>query len=128
MDPVSKAQLEVVPHKRHKIDPACGIATQIKPGEVRNPGGRPKKARLTRIYERIVRQAKNQKELEQAIVSTITSVSKFGHMSMAGVLLLREMAERTEGKITQEIDINANLQIMSDEELQAKLLKIVDVA
>ena len=119
MDPISKAMLEVVPQKRHKIDPACGIATQFKPGQSGNRSGRPKKAYVTKIYEKILRNAKNRKEIEQAIFETLKS----GHM--AGVLLLREAAERTEGKVTQEIDLNTTLQVMSDEELHKKLLKLV---
>ena len=120
MDPVSKAQLEVVPHNRHKIDPCTGVNTQFKPGKSGNPGGRPRKAQITKIYEKILRNAKNRKEIEDAIFQTLISGR------MAGVLLLREAAERTEGKVTQEIEVNGTLQLLSDEELSQKLLKLVE--
>src|ERR1700684_3214454 len=114
MDPVSRAQLEIVPQNRHKIDPTTGTATQFKPGNRANPGGRPKKARVTKIYEKIFASAKNRKEIEQAILETLLS------RRMSGVLLLREAAERIEGKVTQELEVNV-MEQLTDEQLKERL-------
>jgi hypothetical protein len=115
MDPVSRAQLEVVPRKRHIIDPATGVNTQFKKG---NPGGgRPRKNHITKIYEKILKNAKNREEIEQAIFETLKSGR------MAGVLLLREAAERTEGKVSQEVEVSGNITMISDEELRLKLVE-----
>jgi hypothetical protein len=118
MDPVSKAQSET-PQKRRLLygghDPSIGRATQIKPGEVRNPGGRPRKQRITKIYEKILRSAKNRKDIEESILATLTSGK------MAAVLLLREAAERTEGRVTQEIELSGSIQALSDEELTKRI-------
>lgn len=121
MDPVSKAQLEVVPQKRHQIDPATGKATQFKPGNRANPGGRPKKAQITKIYEEIFANKTSREEIKDAVEMTLKSGR------MAGVLLLREAAERLEGKVSQEMEITG-LTAMTDEELTkrvaAKLAKL----
>jgi hypothetical protein len=39
---------------------------------------------------------------------------------MAKVLMLREMAERTEGKVTQEVDMNVNGTITLEQVLEAR--------
>jgi|SRR4029077_19015480 len=64
-------------------------------GKGGNPSGRPKKAYLTKIYERILRKACTRKEIEEAFTKVLTSGR------MASVLMAREMAERTEGKVSQ---------------------------
>lgn len=121
MDPVSKIQSESTPqnrHKRRQIDPAVGRATQFKPGKSGNPGGRPKKALVTRIYEDIFASARNRDEIKDSLFLTLKSGR------MAGVLLMREAAERMEGKVTQEIEVSGSLQNMTDEQLIARLAKL----
>lgn len=107
MDPVSRAQID-----QNSIETARK-APHLTPfrwpkGVSGNPNGRPPKAqRVTRIYNRILRKRKNQKEIEASLMDTLKS------KGMAKVLLLREMAERTEGKVAQEItgDLNVVLSL-----------------
>jgi hypothetical protein len=40
---------------------------------------------------------------------------------MASVLMLKEVTERLEGKVTQELELSGNVGSLSDEELAAKL-------
>ena len=69
------------------------------------PGGRPKKRPVTELYERILADPKNIAAIEKAVLKALS------RGSMAMVLLLREMAERVEGKVMQpiEADITVNL-------------------
>jgi hypothetical protein len=77
----------------------------FKAGQSGNPGGRPKKKPLTELYERILADPKNIAAIEKVVLEALSR----GNMAM--VLLLREMAERVEGKITQPIEgeITVNL-------------------
>lgn len=122
MDPVSKAQTdEQSPHSRrvHKNSlKNLQNGKRFKPGQSGNPGGRSKKAYITKIYEDIFASASNRDEIQDSLFLTLKSGR------MAGVLLMREAAERLEGKITQEIDINATLQNLTDEQLTARLEKL----
>lgn len=76
-----------------------------KPGQSGNPSGRPKKKPITEMYERILNDPENVAAIEKATISALRK----GNMAM--VLQLREMADRTEGKVTQpiEADISVNL-------------------
>src|SRR5271166_2519483 len=124
MDPVSRAQNET-PEKRRLLygghDPSIGAKTQFQPGKSPNPGGRPKKQRITKIYEKILRSAKNREEIEKAIFETLKSGR------MAGVLLLREAAERTEGRVTQPVEVTGTVHSFSDQELDARLAKLLGI-
>lgn len=77
----------------------------FKPGQSGNPGGRPKKKPITEMYERILSDPENVAAIEKATISALRK----GNMAM--VLQLREMADRTEGKVTQpiEADVTVNL-------------------
>jgi len=76
-----------------------------KPGQSGNPGGRPKKKPLTELYESILADPKNIAVIQKVVLATLRK----GNMAM--VLLLREMAERVEGKVTLpiEADVTMNL-------------------
>jgi hypothetical protein len=99
MDPVSKVQLA-----QNSADTAQKrrIGRPFPKGVSGNPGGRPKKKYITKMYERILRKAKNRNEIEESFMRILTGGR------MASVLMAREMAERTEGKITQELDVNVD--------------------
>lgn len=83
----------------------AGNLKPFKPGQSGNPGGRPKKRPITELYERILGDPKNIAAIEKAVLKTLSK----GNMAM--VLLLREITERIEGKVTQpiEADITVNL-------------------
>lgn len=76
-----------------------------KPGQSGNPSGRPKKKPITEIFERIMNNPELVAQFEAAIAK---SIMKGG---MAGVMYVREAADRIEGKVTQpiEADISVNL-------------------
>jgi hypothetical protein len=76
-----------------------------KPGESGNPAGRPKRKLITEMYEEILNDPEHIAAIKEA---TVKSLRK-GNMAM--VLQLKEMADRTEGKVTQpiEADVTVNL-------------------
>jgi len=104
MDPVSKAQAAETSQNRRKLrgghDPSIG--RQWPKGVSGNPGGRPKKQYITKMFEEIMANRTDRDEIKDSIALTLKSGR------MAGVLLLREAAERLEGKITQEVDMNVS--------------------
>jgi hypothetical protein len=89
----------------------------FKPGQSGNPGGRKKKP-ITELMERIVKKKANRDEIEEVIMEVIRS------KRMASVLMLKEVAERTDGKVTDELEITGAISTYSDEELLAKLKKL----
>jgi len=90
--PIRKLPKEAEPHK-------------FKPGVSGNPGGRPKKKAITEMYERILNDPIHIAAIEAATVKALRN----GNMAM--VLQLKEMADRTEGKVTLPIehDVTVNL-------------------
>ena len=76
-----------------------------KPGESGNPSGRPKKKPITEMYERIL---SNPEHLAAIELATVNALKKG---NMAFVLQLREVTDRIEGKITQPIEANLNVNL-----------------
>jgi hypothetical protein len=89
---------------KRRIHPAME-AHKWKPGESGNKSGRPKRKPITELYKELLSDPEN---LEMVRTSIIKSISG-GQMAM--VLLLREMTDRVEGKVTQpiEADVTVNL-------------------
>lgn len=82
-------------------DPAVGKATQIKPGEVRNPGGRPKKKPITDLLIAALEQpfARDRRMTNgQFIVKQLLSMIEDGNIQA-----VREYIDRVEGKANQPI-------------------------
>ena len=124
MDPVSKAQNEgskpanrVSRGNPHIAD--VGLKTRFKPGQSGNPTGRPKKKPITEIFESILAKKGNRKEIEETVLSIVTGGR------MASVLMLREMAERVEGKVTQPVDVTGSITDLTDEELKLRLQELI---
>lgn len=111
MDPISRAQ------SNDSSAPKV-IGRPFSKGQSGNPGGRPKKREISKIYEKYLTKGVNKKR----IIAMIDRVIDRGQM--AAILQLREMAERTEGKILQEIAVNESVQSLSDEQLIARLAKL----
>jgi uncharacterized protein DUF5681 len=114
MDPVSKAQLANNSEKIARLK-----QYSWKPGQTGNPRGRPKKLHITKMFEKVLANPENRKQVQEAIFKELCS------RGMAKVLLLREIAERTEGKITQEVDLNVTV-ALADTIAQRRLKRVND--
>jgi hypothetical protein len=114
MDPISRAIVANNAEATHKR-PGGVTGKGWVPGRSGNPSGRPKKKPITEIFEELLEDPKTREGIKKQVRETMTS------RGMAGVLLLKEAAERTEGKISQEIELNATIASLSDEEIAAKL-------
>lgn len=75
------------------------------PGKTGNPGGRPKKRAITDLYDEILRDPAAMDMLRKAVVKSL----KGGNMAM--VLQLKEMADRTEGKVVQPIEADVTVSL-----------------
>ena len=122
MDPVSKAQSiagNSSQYRGFKPGQSGNPGKCFKPGQSGNPKGRPKKAPITQIFEKIFRNAQNRKDIERSILKILLQGK------MASVLMLREAVERLEGKVIERIELpNEALSSLSDAELAEKLVKM----
>ena len=98
MDPVSHAQ-------NSNLTAPKVIGRPFQKGKSGNPGGRPKKLHFTKLCEGILKTREGKELLKQVMTDILKK------KGMAAVLLMREMAERTEGKVTQPMEIDGNLQM-----------------
>ena len=108
MDPVTRAQNSDNTALRV-------IGRPFQKGKSGNPGGRPKKLHFSKLCENILK-SRDGKELLREVMTDI--LKKKG---MAAVLLMREMAERTEGKVTQPVEMSGELALtLADAVSQAR--------
>lgn len=94
MDPVSKSQLS--PSRERSL-------ANLKPwakGQSGNPAGRPKTPAISEIYLEIFDDPKMREAIKQQAYKTMSAAG------MAGVLERREAAERLEGKVKENVDMN----------------------
>jgi hypothetical protein len=78
---------------------------KFKPGQSGNPGGRPKKTPLTDLYRELV----DDPEVLDEIRNSVRQMVKSGRM--VGMLQLKEMAERVEGKVKQQIEAEVTVNL-----------------
>lgn len=98
-------------------DPAViGKATQIKPGEVRNPGGRPKKKPITSAYARLLSDEAKADKLAEAL---------FNQALTGNVPAAKELREGIEGKAMQAIRMDGELGITTLEERKKRMVDIL---
>jgi hypothetical protein len=75
----------------------------FKPGQSGNPSGRPKKTPLTDLYKELL----DSPEIIAEVRNSVRAMVKSGRM--VGMLQLKEMAERVEGKVTQPIEVEVSI-------------------
>src|SRR5215471_11077276 len=92
-----------------------------QPGQSGNPGGRPKKKPITELYEQLLNDGATVKAIRAAILRNI----KGG--KTAFVPLLREMADRVEGKVTQPIQAKVTeVNQLTDDELRNQIQRLTE--
>lgn len=95
MDAVSKAQASDSSGTKRQMP----VGKRFQKGHSGNPGGRKKKW-ITEIYDKVLANKENREVIEKTVMGLIEK------QRMASILTLREMAERTEGKIDQGIALS----------------------
>jgi hypothetical protein len=85
---------------------------KFKPGQSGNPGGRPKKKPITEIYDRLLADPELVPIIEESVRKMITSGR------MVGMLQLKEMAERVEGKVTQAVKLDGEIKVSLSDAIQ----------
>lgn len=79
------------------------VGHRFKPGQSGNPGGRPKKKPLTELYEEILNDSRKVGEVRRAIIAVLVKAQP------GMVPLLKEMADRVEGPMRQQVDVTGKL-------------------
>lgn len=107
MDPVSKAQTSETSQGKRLLRGGHSpyIGKRWPKGVSGNPGGRRKKPAVTKMFENIFDDKRLFNEIQDSMALTLKS----GRMS--AVLLLREAAERLEGKVTQPVEVDAHINV-----------------
>ena len=78
------------------------------PGQSGNPSGRPKKKPITDLFEELMSDPELVAQFKTAIAN---SIKKGG---MAGVMYMKEAADRLEGKVTQPIDAEITMSSLAE--------------
>lgn len=104
------------PAKRHKTgfrgpSPDVGKATQFKPGQSGNPDGKPKTKPITDLFRALF-----DDEYETRLDEFRKVLS--GKSAMAKVILLKDAAERLEGKVSQKYEVDGTLAISLADAIQ----------
>ena len=85
------------------------------PGQSGNPGGRPKKKPITEMFEQMLATDEDFGEIRDAIKKVFLEKS-----GMAKVMLLKDMAERLEGKVVQPIEADVTLSTLAERMAKAE--------
>ena len=107
------------PQKRLKngCDPyEIGKGTFIKKGEVRNPGGRPKKKPITSAYARAVEDPEAADKLAMALYKKACA----GDVNAA-----KELREGIEGKALQAVRLDGELDLNGESDRKSRVLDIL---
>lgn len=123
MDPISKALLADENGPRligANTDPRlANLRPAWKSGVSPNPSGRKKKGEYTKLCEKLAKSREGKKLLKNTMLAILEK------QGMAAVLLMREIGERADGKVAQELDLTGTITTLSDEEINKKLQKLI---
>ena len=108
-----------MPQKQHKTgfrgpSPEVGKATQFKPGNRANPGGRPKKRAITSALEKLLDESRAE-GIAQALITLASSDGK------NAVAAAREIMDRLEGKVSIPVEAKLDIEAMTEEEMEARI-------
>ena len=117
MNEVAKAQLA----EEHSLANNTKQLRKIgwQPGQSGNPKGRPNKSLLLKAIDSMANDPNFVIPLVKAIKKRTQSAG------MAGVLETKEVLNRVDGPVRQEIEVTGILVNMSDSDLDARLLKLM---
>jgi hypothetical protein len=80
-----------------------------KPGQSGNPGGRPKKKWLTEVVEELLEEKLQNEEFRVAYKEAMWQ--RLMSQRVVGAMTLDKVWERTEGKVTQPVEMTVNLSL-----------------
>lgn len=95
--------------EKKAFDPSIGKATQFKPGEIHNPTGRPKKSILTDVHEEMLAEKLTDPAFREQFKEA--QWAKLLAKGVVSAMTLDKLWERTEGKVTQPVDVNMSLSL-----------------
>lgn len=93
--------------RKNKFPPGNKIGNRFKKGQSGNPNGRPKRTRLTdALREKLQQDAPDAPEqtVAEIIADVLIREAKSGN-----VQAIKEIADRTEGKPAQKVDVDMNV-------------------
>lgn len=107
---------------KKKLHPALE-ANKWRPGQSGNPSGRPKKKPITEMFEQMLATDEDFASVRDAVKKVF-----FQKSGIAKVMLLKDMAERLEGKVAQPVEVNGELTLTLSERMRKaeERLKSVD--
>lgn len=127
MDPVSKAQNVAINEKSTVGYRSGGITGKgFRPGKSGNPSGRPKRKFATKVYAELFRDPEFRAEFKESIRKIATA-----GRGMAPVLMTREITERLEGPVTQQMELSVSVAEMVSrvrERKQQYKSEVIDIA
>jgi hypothetical protein len=77
------------------------------PGQSGNPGGRPKRKPVTELYEELLEDPEVRESIKKALKDRLTSGR------MVGAIEMKEAADRLEGKVSQTVEVEGELAILT---------------
>ena len=93
---------------RNGLDPSIGKATQIQPGEVRNPGGRPKSTPITDAYLALLIK-KFPGDPQGRTYAQLLAEGQLKEGIKGKTPAAKEITDRTEGPVVHAVEIgNSN--------------------
>jgi hypothetical protein len=107
MDPISKAQAAETSQSKRTLRGGHSpyIGKRWPKGVSGNPGGKRKKTPITKMLEEIFDSKTDASEIKDSMALTLKSGR------MAGILLLKEAADRLEGRVQDNINVTGEINI-----------------